>query len=490
MTGALEPLCPACQDLLDSLGNCSSCGHGKVDLRLGAELEGRYRIESLIGVGGMGRVYQAIHLTLGEHVAVKFLIKSVAELAASKERFRREARILARIRHPGIVSVLDFGEYPKVDGELFMVMELVAGVALAERVMPQGPPMSLLRVASIFDQLLAVLEVAHAEGVIHRDLKPENIMLMEREGQSDLVKVLDFGLALVEQSKDMARRLTETGTVHGTPHYMSPEQCRGLDVGAPTDVYAVGCMLFEIFAGVSPFDAEDMAALMAQQMFVDPPAIASVGYQRAVSPGLEKLVRRTLAKAASERPTASELRSQLRAAFSGTDVDTLRSKAALERVAAAGLSRDDRALTGVISRPPQSNPKQEEPALGAAKAPAPEAPLRVVLWADASPMARDLRDALSVAGLRVTMHDQDVKPPPEIHGDTVRGVVLGLWARCAADLIALRKDYPRLPVVCVGARDAAHIAELVRGGATEVMLVAAAKEDVAKKTKRAVQRRQ
>jgi eukaryotic-like serine/threonine-protein kinase len=481
MNTPLEPYCPECQDLLDSNGTCASCGYGKTDTRLGAELEGKYRVEELIGTGGMGRVYRATHLSLGEPVAVKFLLKSVAELSAAKERFRREARILAKIRHPGIVSVLDFGEHPKVDGELFMVMELVAGVALAERILPSGPAMSLLRAASIFDQLLAVLDIAHAEGVVHRDLKPENVMLMERAGQGEHVKILDFGLALVHDSKDMARRLTETGTVHGTPHYMSPEQCRGQDVGAPTDIYAVGCMLFEVLAGVSPFDAQDMAALMAQQMFVDPPSIEASGYRRPVSQGLEKLVRRSLAKSAAERPSAAEFRLLLRAAFAGTDPDTLRTKAAEERLVFAGLSRDDRAPTGIISKAPM-NARSE-------LASVPEPPPRVVLWSDASPAARDLRDALSVAGMRVTLHEQPVVPPGQIHGDPVRGVVLGLWSKSVADLVSLRAVFPKLPIVCVGARDAQQMAELIRGGATDVLLASAAKDEMAKKTKRAIHKR-
>jgi serine/threonine-protein kinase len=441
----------------------------------------------------MGRVYRATHLKLGEPVAVKFLTGPLAEFEVSQERFRREAQVLARIRHPGIVSVLDFGAFTPEGGnraELFMVMELVKGVPLADRILPQGPAMSLQRIAQIFDQLLAVLEVAHGEGIVHRDLKPENVMLIEHEGQNDLVKILDFGLALDKSRSDPSRRLTETGTVHGTPHYMSPEQCRGTDVAAPTDIYAVGCMLFEALEGVPPFDATDIAALMAQQMFVEAPAPADVGYKRELSPGLVKVLRRALAKSADARPTAHEMRAELHAAFAGTDADALMARAAIERVAAAGLSREDRALTGVAPRAPA-----EAAPLPAAAAASVD---RVVLWADDSERAREVRDALSVAGLRVTLHVQATPPPSVVFDDPVRGVLVAMWARSAAELAALCEHVRsssawsasgRVPVLCVGARDAAHLSELIRAGATDALLTSAAKDEIAKKTKRALKRR-
>ncbi len=442
------------------------------DPRLGRVLGGKFRIEALIGAGGMGRVYRATHLSLGEPVAVKFLLAELARSETTRERFRREAQALARLRHPGIVSVLDFGAE---GAELYMVMELVSGSVLADLIHPQGPELSLMRLGDVFSQILSVLEMAHREGVVHRDLKPENVMLVENKDRRDLVKILDFGLALVSDPKSTAERLTETGTVHGTPHYMSPEQCKGIEVGPPTDVYAVGCMLFEAITGVPPFDAEEMAGLMAQQMFVEPPPLASVGQRRTVSVGLEKVVRSALAKMASERPSAGELRDALAAAIAGTDPDAMIARSADERIAAAGLSREDRALTGV-------GRKGEAAAPGAGPVP------RVCVWADASPASRDLRDSLSVNGLRVTMWDEASAPPRDVSGDPVAAVLVATWADGAARLTHLRSGGDRRPVLCVGAANARDVAELIRAGATDVTLAGATQDDVAKKTKRAVKK--
>jgi eukaryotic-like serine/threonine-protein kinase len=442
------------------------------DPRIGRVLDGKFRIEALIGAGGMGRVYRATHLSLGEPVAVKFLLAELARSATTRERFRREAQALARLRHPGIVSVLDFGE---ANDELYMAMELVSGSVLADLIHPQGPELSLLRLGDVFSQILSVLEMAHREGVVHRDLKPENVMLVENKDRRDLVKILDFGLALVNDPKKVAERLTETGTVHGTPHYMSPEQCKGIEVGAPTDVYAVGCMLFEAISGVPPFDAEEMAGLMAQQMFVEPPPLASVGQKRTVSVGLEKVVRSALAKAAAERPTAGELRDALAAAIAGTDPDAMIARSADERIAAAGLSREDRALTGV-------GRKGEAQASGSGVVP------RVCVWADGSAPSRDLRDSLSVNGLRVTMWEQATPPPRDVNGDPVAAVLVATWADGATRLTQLRSAGDARPVLCVGAESARDVAELIRAGASDVTLRGATQDDVAKKTKRAVKR--
>nr|MBK7064237.1 serine/threonine protein kinase [Deltaproteobacteria bacterium] len=160
-----------------------------------------------------------------------------------RARFRREAVVLARLRHPNIVSVIDYGEH---QGELFLVMELLRGFSLDTQVMAGGLTMPVPRVVSVIDQVLQVLE-AHAAGVVHRDLKPENVML-DAGDRTDKVKVLDFGIAAFDDERTV-EKLTRTGTVRGTPQYMSPEQCVGQDVGPPGDVYAVGIILYELLLG-------------------------------------------------------------------------------------------------------------------------------------------------------------------------------------------------------------------------------------------------
>jgi serine/threonine-protein kinase len=250
----------------------------------------------------MGSVYRAMHLSLGEPVAVKFMNDVWKGSDEHRTRFRREAAILARLRHPGIVSILDFGE---LDSELFMVMELVKGSPLSDFVVVPGrlsPP----RIGTIFRDLLEVLAVAHAENVVHRDIKPENVMLLDSSDGVDRVKVLDFGIAYLADASRDGDRLTRTGDFRGTAHYMAPEQWRGNAVGAKADIYAVGVMLFEALTGTRPFDGPDLPALIMQHVLVEAPLLSTVGSCRH-SRELESLVARTLAKDPATRPTAREL---------------------------------------------------------------------------------------------------------------------------------------------------------------------------------------
>lgn len=274
------------------------------DGRAGTVLLDRYIIDRKIGQGGMGTVYRAMHLELGEPVAVKFLREIWRWSEEHNARFRREALLLARLRHPGIVSILDFGE---LDEEPFMVMELVRGRTLDEVVAIDGVP-SRRRVARIFGQLLDVLAVAHAEKVVHRDMKPENVMLLD-EGE-DRVKVLDFGIALVAD-RGAERRLTRTGDFRGTAHYMAPEQWKAAGVGPKVDIYALGVMLYEALSGRLPFDAQELPPLMIQHVFGEVPELVVPAGRPAPSRALRDVVHRMLAKNADERPTADELRATL-----------------------------------------------------------------------------------------------------------------------------------------------------------------------------------
>jgi eukaryotic-like serine/threonine-protein kinase len=284
---------------------------------LGRVLDSKYRIDSYLASGGMGAVYLGRHLGLDAPVAVKVMHGHANADAALRERFRREAVALAKVKHPSIVAVHDFGE---VDGDMYIVMEHVTGVTLATAI--EGPPLAVPMIGEVFDLLLRAIASVHEAGIIHRDLKPDNVFLVERNGRLDHIKIIDFGLAYVPTGSASSKRLTETGQVHGTPHYMSPEQCRGLDVGPPTDVYAIGCMLYESISGVVPFDGSDTAQLLAQQLFVEAPPIASVGHKRAVSRGIEGVIRRALAKKTEQRSSLDALRTDLSAALRGLDAET------------------------------------------------------------------------------------------------------------------------------------------------------------------------
>ena len=468
---ALGP-CPSCGTPLDGLRACTICGHVLPDPRLGTVLAGKYRLDSVLGEGGMGIVYRATHVELGEPLAVKFLKAAWAVRPEFRARFRREAVILARLRHPGIVSVLDFGE---LGGELYMAMELIAGVALADVIAKDGAPIARLRVAPIFDELLAVIEAAHDAGIVHRDLKPENVMLVPAKDRAERVKVLDFGIAFLE-GEEGAQRLTETGTVRGTPHYMAPEQCKGAHVGPEADIYAVGVMLFEALTGTTPFDSSGASGLMVQHMFVEPPRLADSGVKPEVSRGLEELVGRALAKRPEDRPTARAMREELTSVFRGTDFAAFADRAALERSRMAALSRSDRAITGVGSAQPGGPAPAGD---GAA----------VVLWLDDADRASELRSALAVHGVHGHVHLGGAPPGPDVAaGRAVKALVIGRHEGLGDAVSAARGRAARAPLLAVGARDAEDTARLVRAGASDVALGAASDDEIVKKIIRLLRR--
>ena len=233
-------------------------------------IAGRFRIECEIGRGGMGTVYRASHLGLQRAVAVKVLKQEFAAQPDVAERFMREARTMARLRHPRAAMIFDAGHL--ADGRPFIVMEYVEGSTLAETLAREGR-LTPRRAVAVAAEICDVLSEAHALGVVHRDLKPSNIMLNERG-----VCVLDFGIAKVLQnSTDVTRThaTTESGLIIGTPRYMSPEQCLGHAVGPESDLYSVGVLLYEMLSGRPPFlDAISSAVLVKQATATPPPLLA------------------------------------------------------------------------------------------------------------------------------------------------------------------------------------------------------------------------
>jgi len=463
--------CPACSTPLDGARTCAICGHTVRDPRIGTVLAAKYRLDDVLGEGGMGIVYRATHLELGEHVAVKFLKANWATRTEFRARFRREAVILAKLRHPGIVTVLDFGE---LDGDLYMAMELVHGTALSDLITPGGPPLSRLRVFGLFDQLLAVLEAAHDEGIVHRDLKPENVMLVPTKDGEERVKVLDFGIAFLDDGGHAGNRLTETGTVRGTPQYMSPEQCKGVDVTAAADVYAVGVMLFEALAGVLPFEAVEVTGIMIQHMFVEPPLLRDAGRKPDVARGLELLVKRALSKKPEERPDARTFRQELASIARGTDVASFEDRGAQERTRMAALSRSDRALTGVASASEGDAHIAED------------APTHVIVWASEAD-GRAVRTALAVHGLKADVHTGDAPPA---RTDTTKVLVVSGGAGAAEARVKAAKDgkFSRLPVLVVHAASPQETVQLVRVGASDVALASASDDEIVKKLRRILRR--
>ncbi len=277
------------------------------DPRLGAVLQGRYKIHSRIAAGGMGVVYRGERVPFGRAVAIKFLH---APLAADKEFLRRfdlEARAMSRLGHPHCVSVIDFGVD---DGAPYMVLELAQGKTLRE-IMDAGamPPQRALHITR---QLLAGLAHAHGQGIVHRDIKPANIMLGEATGTGDHVRILDFGLAKL---RDIGSADVSTVQIAvGTPSYMAPEQGLGKRVDARSDVYSTGVLLFELLTGQKPFVADETVDLLEMHRETPAPLLRVVAPERGFSAALEAVLQKAMAKAPDERfQTAAEMMDALAA---------------------------------------------------------------------------------------------------------------------------------------------------------------------------------
>jgi tRNA A-37 threonylcarbamoyl transferase component Bud32 len=258
----------------------------------------RFRVECEIGRGGMGTVYRATHLGLDRPVAVKVLKKEIAADPEVAERFMREARTMAKLRHPRAAMIFDAGKLP--DGRPFIVMEHVEGSTLADVLARDGrfAPERAVRVAA---EICDVLTEAHRLGIIHRDLKPSNIMLNERG-----VCVLDFGIAKVLANSADATKThatTESGLIIGTPRYMSPEQCTGQPVGVASDLYSVGVLVYEMLAGTPPFTDQLQSAVLVKQATTPPPPL--VARRADVPRRLALAVHALLAKSPAERPKSA-----------------------------------------------------------------------------------------------------------------------------------------------------------------------------------------
>lgn len=248
----------------------------------------RYRVLSRLGSGGMAHVYYALHDRLESPVVIKVLHRQLANEPEMRERFRREAEAAARLTHPHICSILDYGE---TGDTVFLVMPYLPGGSLADRLARDRtvqPPAA----AAIAAQVATALDFAHRRGVVHRDVKPDNV-LFDEDGNA---VVTDFGIATAR----FHARLTGSGRAMGTPHYMSPEQAMGKQVDGRSDLYGVGVMLYEMLIGVPPFDGSDAYAVGYKQVHESP--ISPVVADPSLPAPLVEIVMRCLAKSAAERP--------------------------------------------------------------------------------------------------------------------------------------------------------------------------------------------
>ncbi|MBY0548307.1 MAG: serine/threonine protein kinase [Candidatus Obscuribacterales bacterium] len=274
-------------------------------------LEGRFRIVSLIASGGMATVYLAEHQTLQEKVAVKILDRGLTESGTELQRFKHEAKTLQRIAHRNVVRVHSFG---LTDGKPYMVMEYIDGKPLDKELKENGR-LELNRVLAIFKEVCAGLQAAHDEQIMHRDLKPSNILLA-----NDCVKLVDFGIAKPTSASQIQQQYTATGVLTGTPLYMSPERCKSLPEDSRSDIYSLGCVLFECLTGQPPFSGESPLSVLSQQLNDE----ATVPAQfRATSP-IWAVVRRCMAKKPEGRyASAAELAAALSKIETGEEPDPL-----------------------------------------------------------------------------------------------------------------------------------------------------------------------
>lgn len=270
----------------------------------GTVVDDRYEIESLLGVGGMSSVYRALDRNLNRVVALKMLHPHITEHRGSAERFLQEAKAEGLIRHPNVIGVYAVSATP--EGLLYIVMDYLQGVSLAELI-KNGPLKDQNKALDLFLQTCRGLEAAHEKGIVHRDLKPSNVMLVD-DGRT--VKLVDFGIARLYSEHNAEQRLTKEGAVLGSPEYMSPEQCEGQNVDARSDIYSMGCLIFEMLTGRVPFEGDNQIEIMCKHVSTPPPDVTASAPWAATA--FDSIVAKCLSKEPAQRyASVTELREAL-----------------------------------------------------------------------------------------------------------------------------------------------------------------------------------
>ncbi len=303
--------CPACKGALITAVDVQTEGSAALAIDPAEELApgtmvGDYRIERMIGVGGMGIVYGAVHPVIGKRAAIKVLNARYCADRESVTRFVREAQAVNQIAHANIVDIFSIGQLD--DGRSYLVMEWLQGETLMDRL--ERKPLSIKETIAILIALTRGLEAAHNAGVIHRDLKPENVFLIP-EDDSFRVKLLDFGIAKLDTSGRAPTRKTATGMTVGTPLYMSPEQAKGQAIDGRTDIYSLGILAYAMVCRTTPFESEESPIEVLHAHISKEPRPPHEIYPD-VPPGLETLILQMLAKSPEDRPSILELRQRLK----------------------------------------------------------------------------------------------------------------------------------------------------------------------------------
>jgi len=312
--------CASCLKRFDSTVDvCPDCRVRLVTLNpmLGSTIEGKFRIDQQLGRGAMGTVYRATQLNLERPVAVKVMRSDILSNPVAIERFKREALAIARLKHPRIVSIYDYGVAPEVGA--YIVMEYLEGRPLNAEVKDRGR-LPIDQAIRWMRQICSAVAVAHSAGVIHRDLKPHNIFL-ETTQDGPFVKVLDFGLAKLQRgAEEGVGSLTKSGTLVGSPPYMSPEQCEDLPLDAQSDIYSLGCVFYEMVAGRPPFVGSSPIDTLVKHMN-EVPAPPSA-YSAEIPEGVDSVLLKALAKHKQDRyGSASDFGQALAGVEVGVDPD-------------------------------------------------------------------------------------------------------------------------------------------------------------------------
>lgn len=285
------------------------------DALIGAIFAGKYEILECLGEGGMSRVYKARHVFVDKLVAVKVLLPTLAFSERSFKRFQQEAKAAASVKHPNAVEVNDFGF--KASGEPFIVMDYLDGVSLNQMI--KSAPLPADKAIEYIVQACNGLGAAHAKGIIHRDIKPSNIMIVRQQG-TEVVKIVDFGVAKVLSQEDQTEALTQTGEFFGTPAYMAPEQWGGASIDARADIYSLGCVIYHAITGSAPFSGS-LLEVMQKQRYEAPPPLVSLQCSKTAQTRLEAIILKAMAKDPRERyQSVNELASHLQMVFSSENV--------------------------------------------------------------------------------------------------------------------------------------------------------------------------
>ena len=437
-------VCPKCGSKFDDrVAQCPNDGSptlivGDEQGLVGKTIDGRFTIRTLIGVGGMGAVYRAHQHSMDRDVAIKVLHKDLASNEQEVMRFFREAKAASSLTGAHTITVFDFGQTD--DGMLYLVMELLTGLSLADYMERSPEPMEPKRAVKIIRQVLDALVQAHTAGVLHRDLKPDNIFLVEEEDTKDFVKVLDFGIAKVIGRE--TTNLTATGMVVGTPTYMSPEQGLGEELDARSDLYSVGTILFEMLAGRPPFEAETPVAVVVKKVHEKPPKIRQINPAAKVSDALENLIARIIATDPGNRPNDSrEIRSLLAkvmgSGFEAKDSEPPPSSGPAPTTASKPVEATPVSHPRTSAQPMEAPPPSMRPMATMHGATVDRAPLHTAI----RPKAR-----------RVRKEKPNTRLAPVLGGTIALAIALILWAVLGweSETKVSERDGPDQPVITDG----------------------------------------